>query len=73
LPSPLDNDARPSDGGGGEVVVYTKGTRIRVVRGRFQGLTGEIVTYSNVGWYTASLKGQRGMPCKVRVSEFQLV
>jgi hypothetical protein len=73
-PSTFQHHARHSDGGGGsEVIVYPKGTKIIVLRGKFAGYSGEIVNYSNVGWYTASLKGLRGEASKVRVSEFRIV
>ena len=55
------------------MVVFPRGTRIRVVRGRFAGFSGNILEYCNVGWYSVSLKGQKGMSSKVRVSEFEVV
>ncbi len=72
-PSTSQHHARHFDGGGGsELVIHPRGTKIVVHRGKFAGHSGEIAKYSNVGWYAASLKGLRG-ESKVRVSDFRVV
>ena len=56
---------------GSPAFLYPCGTKIEVFAGKLKGRTGEIVGYSAVGWYTASIAGIRD-PCKVRSNCFRV-
>jgi hypothetical protein len=52
--------------------IYLKGTKIHVINGKHEGLSAEIVSYSAVGWYTASFKGSKET-WKIRSCDFRVI